>query len=105
MKASTTSLTASSLSANKGDSVTLTCVVEGYPEPSQPTLTKSGSSIEWTSKPCTGTFKKECTKTFSSAAYSDSGTYKCEGSNTIGTVKKTSEDELNLSIGEHILFL
>ena len=105
MKASTTTLTASSLSANKGDSVTLTCVVEGYPEPSQPTLTKSGSSIDWTSNPCTGTNRKECTKTFSPAAYSDSGKYKCEGSNTIGTVNKTSEDELTLSISEYFYIL
>ena len=98
---SKTVLTASQVSANKDDSITLTCVVEGYPEPSQPTLTKSGSTspIAWSSS-CTGTYKKECIKTFSSATYSDSGEYKCEGSNTIDTVKQTSDDKLSITIGE-----
>jgi hypothetical protein len=87
------------VSPQKGDSVTLTCVVEGYPAPSKPTLTKSGvpSSITWTS--CTGTDRKECIKTFSPAQFSDSGDYKCEGSNTVDGQEKTSHAGLTVFIG------
>ncbi|XP_063693957.1 hemicentin-2-like isoform X4 [Bolinopsis microptera] len=99
VKASTTELTASKTSVNKGDSITLTCVVEGYPEPNRPTLKKKGSSspIAWTST-CTGTNVKKCLKTFSSPTYSDSGEYLCEGSNTIDGVSKTSDDDVSLTI-------
>ena len=101
MKASSTELTASKTTVNKGGTITLTCIVEGYPEPNTPTLTKKGSSsvIAWTST-CTGTNVKKCLKTFSSPTYSDSGEYLCEGSNTIDGVLKTSDDDVRLTIGE-----
>ena len=99
-KGSTTRLTASSTTIQYGDSVILTCVVEGYPEPTEPTLIKSGSSkqIEWSS-PCTGTNRKECLKKFLSTTYSDSGQYICAGSNTIDGNENKSEDRLDLLIG------
>ena len=98
---STTKLTASSNPANKGSSVTLTCVVKGNPEPSKPVLTKrvSGSTtnIDMT---CSGTTTKTCKKVFSSAVYTDSGYYTCNGENLIDGDRKSSSDTLTLSIGK-----
>ena len=98
---STSKLTASSNPANKGSSVTLTCVVKGNPEPSKPVLTKTVSSsttnIDMT---CNGTTTKTCEKVFSSAVYTDSGDYTCNGENRINGVEKSSSDTLTLRIGD-----
>ena len=101
MIASTTNLTASSTTATKGDAVTLTCIVEGYPAPSDPTLTKDGTT-DITLLTCTGTNTKSCTKVFTSVQYGDSGTYKCDGRNTIDGVERTSNDSLTLTVCKYL---
>ena len=98
---STTELTASSNPANKGSSVTLTCVAKGNPEPSKPVITKTVSSSSTNiDMKCTGTTTKTCEKEFSSAVFTDSGEYTCNGENLIDNVTKSSSDTLTLSIGK-----
>ncbi|XP_063688387.1 hemicentin-1-like [Bolinopsis microptera] len=96
---STTELTASDNPANKGSSVTLTCVVKGDPEPSEPVLTKTvDSSASTIAMTCSGTTTKTCKKVFSAASYTDSGLYTCNGKNVINTVNKLSSDSVSLKI-------
>ena len=97
---STTELTVSQNPADKGSSVTLTCVVKGDPEPGEPELTKSVDSLASTiAMTCSGSTTKTCKKVFSAASYTDSGLYTCNGKNVINSVDKVSSDSVPLKIG------
>ena len=72
-----------------GTSVTLTCIVEGYPAPDIPTLTKTGDGTNYNLQ-CFGTNKKTCIYVFNPVQYTDKGNYKCDGKNTIDGNDHTS---------------
>eukprot|EP00116_Pleurobrachia_bachei_P002114 sb/3462376/ len=93
-----TTLTSSPASPFKGDSVTIICEVVGYPEPSQPLLSKDGGSSIIFSEGCSGTNIKTCKHVTADAQYTDSGTYKCVGSNTVGGVNKTDTKTVDIKI-------
>ena len=48
---------------------------------------------------CTGTIPKVCRKEFTSVFFSDSGNYRCDGSNVINGETKSSTDNKNLTVG------
>eukprot|EP00116_Pleurobrachia_bachei_P015967 sb/3476229/ len=95
----TTTLTSSPTSPSKGNSVTITCVVLGYPEPSQPVLSKDGGSGISFSKGCFERNTKTCEHVIADAQYTHSGTYKCVGSNTVDGVDKTDTKTVDINIG------
>ncbi|XP_063688890.1 titin-like [Bolinopsis microptera] len=96
---STTELTVSKNPADKGNSVTLTCVVKGYPEPREPVLSKTIDSLASTiAMTCSGTTTKTCIKVFSSALYTNSGVYTCKGENGVAQPYYKSSDSLTLEI-------
>eukprot|EP00116_Pleurobrachia_bachei_P003266 sb/3463528/ len=94
----TTTLTASPTSPSKGDTVTITCIVVGYPEPSQPVLSKDGGSDITFSEGCSGTNTKTCNHVINNAQYTHSGTYKCVGSNTVDGVDKTDPKTVDINV-------
>ena len=101
VKASTTVLTFDNTSVEKGETVTLTCTVDGSPEPSTPTVTKTASdgSTSNVVVTCTGTIPKVCRKELSSVAFSDNGNYRCDGSNVINGETNSSTDNKDLIVG------
>ena len=101
VKASTTALTFDKTSVEKGETVTLTCTVDGSPEPSTPTVTKTASDGTTSNVvvTCTGTIPKVCRKEFSSVVFSDNGNYRCDGSNVIDGETKSSTDDEDLIVG------
>ena len=101
VKASTTVLTFDKTSLEKGETVTLTCTVDGSPEPSTPTVTKTASDGTTSNVvvTCTGTIPKVCRKVLSSVVFSDNGNYRCNGSNVINGGTKFSTDDGVLLVG------
>ena len=101
VKASTTVLTFDKNSVEKGETVTLTCTVDGSPEPSTPTVTKTASDGTTSNVvvTCTGTIPKVCRKEFTSVVFSDNGNYRCYGSNVIDGGTKSSTDDGVLLVG------
>ena len=100
-KASTTVLTFDKTSVEKGETLKLTCTVDGSPEPSRPTVTKTASDGTTSNVvvTCTGTIPKVCRKEFTSVVFSDNGNYRCDGSNVINGETKSSADDKDLIVG------
>ena len=101
VKASTTVLTFDKTSVEKGETVTLTCTVDGSPEPSTPTVTKTASDGTTSNVvvTCSGRIPKVCRKEFPSVVFSDNGNYRCNGSNVIERETKYSTDDGVLLVG------
>ena len=100
-----TTLTVSKNPATKGDTVTLTCSVEGYPGPEDPTVTKDSSTSVTVS--CSGTTNaKTCKKVFTDIQFTDNGNYVCVGKNTIDSVVKTSSKSVDWVVSKwYFVFL
>ena len=79
-------------------------MVVSYPAPSQPVLSKDDSFFDFDSginfsEGCSGTNTKTCNHVITDAQYTDSGTYKCVGSNTVDGVDKIDTKTVDINIG------
>ena len=101
VKASTTVLTFDKTSVEKGETVTLTCTVDGSPEPNKPIVTKTAldGTTSRVAVTCTGTIPKVCRKEFSAVLYKHNGNYRCNGKNFIDKKAKSSSDDKDLIVG------
>ena len=83
----------------KESAFTLTCTVEGYPPPENPTLKKGQTNIDLTS--CDGgTNKKVCSKKVINVGYGDADEYECSTKNTINGTDKPSSDTAKVVISK-----